>query len=72
MDEKPMEQTRNRLVVGRILLGTAFVMGSLAVLFYAGVVPIAEGSRPIVTLFIGGAAVLDAVLAVYFLFTNDA
>ena len=72
MDEKPMERTRNRHVVGRILLGTAFVMGSLAVLFYAGVVPIAEGSRPVVTLFIGGAAVLDAVLAMYFLFTDDA
>jgi hypothetical protein len=59
-----------RTLVGRILVGSALLMGVLAVLFYAGIVPVAEESRTTLALILGFAAVMDLALAVYFMSTD--
>ncbi len=60
----------SRRIVGFALAGSAAVLMIVASLIYTGVFGIAEQSRGIVAGAMGLAAVLDLVLALYFIMSN--
>jgi hypothetical protein len=61
------EHKGSRRIVGFALAGSAVVLLIVAALIYAGVFGIAEESRMIVAGAMGLAAVLDLMMAVYFI-----
>ena len=62
----------NRLLVGRMLLISAGLMGALALAFYSGVIPLSsEDARVRIAMVIGAVAVLDGLLAAYFTATGQ-
>jgi hypothetical protein len=67
MDE---ERAGSRRIVGFALAGSAVVLLIVAALIYAGVFGIAEESRTIVAGAMGVAAVLDLVMALYFILSG--
>jgi len=64
------EHSGSRRIVGFALAGSAAVLVVLAALIYTGVFGIAEESRGIVAGAMALAAMLDVVLALYFMMSN--
>jgi hypothetical protein len=56
-----------RRAVGFALFGSSALLGLVAVLAFAGALGLAEESSGTVAAIVGGVAVLDAALGVYFL-----
>ena len=67
MDDDPQGSRR---IVGFALAGSAAVLMIVASLIYTGVFGVAEESRGIVAGAMGLAAVVDLVLALYFIMSN--
>jgi len=65
------EQPGSRRIVGFALAGSAAVLMVVAALIYTGVFGIAEESRGVVAGAMGLAAMLDVVLALYFIMSNQ-
>jgi hypothetical protein len=61
----------SRRIVGFALAGSAAVLMVVAALIYTGVFGVAEESRAIVAGAMGVAAVLDMLLAVYFMASSS-
>ncbi len=59
-----------RQVVGFVLIGSAAFMLVIAALVYSGALPMSEYSRPLLSTVLSIVAVLDLVLAAYFLVSN--
>jgi hypothetical protein len=53
--------------IGLAMLGSAIALATLAALAYAGVLPVAEDIRGWMAAGVGLAAVIDALIGVYFL-----
>jgi hypothetical protein len=64
-------QQGNRRIVGYALVASAVVLGTVAALIYTGVFGVSEQARGIVAGAMGIAAVLDMVLAVYFIVSDS-
>ena len=60
----------NRRIVGLALIGSALVMMAVVGLIYAGVFEVSGDAQRIVASILGVVAVLDLVMAVYFLVSN--
>ena len=67
-----MEQGRagSRRIVGFALLGSAVIVGIMAAAVLSGTFGIAPQSRTIVAGAMGAAAVLDVLLAIYFIVSD--
>jgi hypothetical protein len=61
------EQQSSRRIVGFAMLASALVLGVVAALVYTGVFGVSEQARAIVAGAMALAAVLDLLLAVYFI-----
>jgi hypothetical protein len=59
-----------RRIVGFALIGSAVFMFVFAGLVHLGVFPMTEFSRPLMTSILSMVAVVDLVLAAYFLLSN--
>ena len=59
-----------RRIVGFALMGSALFMFVFAGLAHAGVLPMSEHSRPLLTTILSIVAVFDLMLAAYFLMSN--
>ena len=57
----------NKRAVGMALLGSSIAMGTVAALAYAGVLPFDPAVRVWVAAGVGVAAVLDALIGLFFL-----
>jgi hypothetical protein len=64
-------QPGNRRIVGFALVASAVVLGLVAALIYTGVFGVSEQARGIVAGAMGVAAVLDMLLAVYFIVSDS-
>ena len=64
-------QQGSRRIVGYALAASAVVLGAVAALIYTGVFGVAEQARGIVAGAMGVAALLDMVLAVYFIVSDS-
>ena len=64
-------QQGSRRIVGLALAASAVVLGLVATMIYSGVVGVSEQSRGIVAGAMGVAAVLDMILAVYFIVSDS-
>jgi hypothetical protein len=59
-----------RRIVGFALIGSAAFMFMFAGLVHAGLLPMTDYSRPLLTTILSVVAVFDLVLATYFLISN--
>ena len=59
-----------RQVVGFVLMGSAAFMLVIAALVYSGTLPMSEYSRPLLSTVLSIVALVDLVLATYFLMSN--
>jgi len=59
-----------RRIVGFALIGSAAFMFMFAGLVHAGLLPMTDYSRPVLTTILSVVAVFDLVLAAYFLISN--
>jgi hypothetical protein len=59
-----------RRVVGFALMGSAAFMLVIAALVYAGALPMSEYSRPLLSTVLSIVAVVDLVMAAYFLVSD--
>jgi hypothetical protein len=59
-----------RRIVGFALIGSAAFMFMFAGLVYAGLLPMTDYSRPLLTTILSVVAVFDLTLAAYFLISN--
>ena len=66
----PDEQRAKRRVVGMVLLGSAVMMAVVALLAYSGVFEVTSGAERTIATVLGGVAILDFAMALYFL-TSD-
>jgi hypothetical protein len=64
-------QQGSRRIVGYALIGSAVVLATIAALIYTGVFGVSEQARGIVAGAMGVAALLDMVLAVYFIVSDS-
>jgi hypothetical protein len=64
-------QPGSRRIVGFALVASAVVLGLVAALIYTGVFGVSEQARGIVAGAMGVAAVLDMLLAVYFIVSDS-
>jgi hypothetical protein len=63
----PEAAAPNRRVIGLALLASAILLGLTAALSYTGVLPLADEVRGVVAIATGAAALLDVLVAVWFL-----
>jgi hypothetical protein len=66
----PEEQRAKRRVVGMVLMGSAVMMVVVALLAYSGVFEVTSGAERTIAMVLGGVAILDVAMALYFL-TSD-
>jgi hypothetical protein len=59
-----------RRIVGFALFGSAGLIGLIAALILAGIIVVADESQQSVGLILGGVALLDAVLGLYFVLSS--
>jgi hypothetical protein len=64
-------QQGSRRIVGFALVASAVVLGLVAALIYSGAFGVSEQARGIVAGAMGVAAVLDMLLAVYFIVSDS-
>jgi heme A synthase len=64
------DQQSKRRIVGMALMGSAVMMTIVALLAYSGVFEVSSGVERTVALVLGGVAVLDFAMALYFLMSN--
>jgi hypothetical protein len=57
---------QNKQLIAVIMLISAVTLGLVAVLMYAGVVPLPEESRGLVSMVVGGAAAADLLVCLWF------
>ena len=67
---EPGEQGAKRRVVGMVLLGSAVMMAAVALLAYSGVFEVTSGAERTIASVLGGVAILDFAMALYFLTSN--
>ena len=65
------EEHGSRRIVGFAMMASALVLGVVASLIYTGVFGVSEQARAIVAGAMGLAAVLDLLLAIYFLVSES-
>jgi hypothetical protein len=70
MDMTDDDRKGKRRMVGFALIGSAAFMFVFAGLVHMGVVPMTDYSRPLLASILSIVAVLDLVLAAYFLMSN--
>jgi hypothetical protein len=66
----PDDQKGKRRVVGMALMGSAVMMGLVALLAYSGVFEVTGGAERTIAMVLGGVAVVDFAMALYFLTSN--
>lgn len=64
------DKRAKRKVVGLALVASAFLMGLVALLVYAGVIDVSDQARGLVAGVLGVVAALDVSLAVYFIVSD--
>jgi heme A synthase len=66
----PDDPRAKRRVVGMVLMGSAVMMAAVALLAYSGVFEVTSGAERTIAMVLGGVAILDFAMALYFL-TSD-
>jgi hypothetical protein len=64
------DQRGKRRIVGMALMGSAVMMGFVALLAYSGVFEVTNGTERTIAMVLGGVAVVDFAMALYFLTSN--
>ena len=62
----PESTARGKQIVALAMIISAITLGVIGYLIFAGIVPVAEESRPIVGGAVGVAAVLDLLIGIWF------
>jgi len=66
----PEDQGAKRCVIGMTLMGSAAMMVLVALLAYSGVFEVSSGAERTIAMVLGGVAILDFAMALYFLTSN--
>jgi hypothetical protein len=66
----PEDQGAKRRVIGMTLMGSAAMMVLVALLAYSGVFEVSSGAERTIAMVLGGVAILDFAMALYFLTSN--
>ena len=64
------DQRAKRRVIGMTLMGSAAMMVLVALLAYSGVFEVSSGAERTIAMVLGGVAILDFAMALYFLTSN--
>jgi hypothetical protein len=64
------DQRGKRRVIGMTLMGSAAMMVLVALLAYSGVFEVSSGAERTIAMVLGGVAILDFAMALYFLTSN--
>ncbi len=66
----PEDQRAKRRVVGMAMMGSAVMMAVVALLAYSGVFEVTSGAERTIAVVLGGVAIVDFAMALYFLTSN--
>ena len=66
----PEDQRGKRRIVGMALMGSAVMMGLVALLAYSGVFEVTSGAERTIATVLGAVAIVDFAMALYFLTSN--
>jgi hypothetical protein len=64
------EQRGKRRIVGMAMMGSAVMMTVVALLAYSGVFEVTGGAERTIAMVLGGVAIVDFAMALYFLTSN--